>query len=249
MKTHDVAGCPALRSVNAASTVDGRLPRSVAEAFIPVVRGVARALSRHLPPHVSAEDLAGAGYVALVELYARGEVRDAEAFEPLARVRIRGAMLDYLRRADPLTRRARRGLRRAHAARSAIESTCGRAATHEEVQRALGMTRDAYERLLARASFHVGSLDVDDAHEVQDEHAPTGHDAFEALETQRSLRRAFDALPPRLQHVLDLYYGDELTLRAVGRILGVSEGRASQLVSKAVGKLRGACVTDMPTAA
>lgn len=224
---------------------EGRtLPRSVAEAFIPIVRRIALSLARNLPAHVSVEDLVGAGFVALVELHAKGSVVGAD-FEPMARVRIRGAMLDHLRKADPVARRSRKALRQIHAARAKLELSLGRAATHEEVQRAVGMSADAYGRALARAS-QVAPVDFG---EVEDPRASNGAVELEGREARRTVLRAFDALPERLQRVLDLYYGEDLTLRAIGNLLGVSEARASQLIGQAVGKLRGAYVESLREAA
>jgi RNA polymerase sigma factor for flagellar operon FliA len=215
------------------------LPRAVAAEFIPLIRRIARGVARNLPAHVSVDDLVGAGFVALVELYAKKRGASPDDFEQMARVRVRGAMLDHLRQADPLARRARKGVRRISEARAKLEASLGRAATHDEVQKALGVSSDAYQQLLARADAAMQtSLDDGFASDIADARAESGMDAVHAAETRRTLVQAFKALPERLQRVLDLHYNEDLTLRAIGNILGVSEARVSQLVSQAVGHLR-----------
>lgn len=222
-----------------------RLPRAVAEQFVPVVKRIAHGLAVRLPAHVSVDDLVGAGFVGLVELHAKKPGIAAADFEQLAKVRIRGAMLDHLRRADPLARRARKGVRQIAQVRARIEGTLQRAATHEEVQRALGVTSDVYQSLLSRADAAVAAgLDDDSNADLADVRAESGDDVVAASETRRALERAFHALPPRLQKVLDLHYTEDLTLRAIGNLLGVSEARVSQLLGQAVAQLRRSCVDE-----
>lgn len=216
-----------------------RLPRAIAERFIPIIRRVAKSVARVLPPHVSTDDLVGAAFVAFVEFYGKQRSLPADAFERAARARIRGAMLDELRGSDPLTRRMRRKEQLVASARRSVEARLCRPATREEVAAHACIDEATYDRIVcaSRASRTSNLRDICDGDLVATTE-PTPEDAVAATQSIEALRVALTVLPPRHRKVLELYYGQELTLRAIGNSLGVSEARICQLLREAVSRLR-----------
>lgn len=219
------------------------LPREIAVRYIPVVRGIALSVCRRLPSHISVDDLIGAGFVGLVKAY-RGHDNRAEGFQAYAEQRIRGAMLDELRALDPLTREQRALARGASAAAKRLEGVLGRAPTRDETAAELGVPAEALEANAAQVSASSSaSVSADDrghdkAFDVADGSHQPADEALSAAEDAEALRVAMEALPARLRQVLGMYYGDGVTLRDIGAILGVTESRASQLHHEALERLR-----------
>lgn len=224
----------------------GRIPRDVAVRFIPLIRRLARSVAQRLPPQVSSDDLVGAGFVALVELYAKNPGVPLADLERIALPRLRWAMLDELRNADPLSRRMRQRARRISKATRDLEHELGRKPSHTEIAERLKLSQEAYGAALRLAqSGEPTSIDSYDDADLADR-ASGPEENMSQVETLGRLRTALDALPPRLRRVLELYYGDDLTLRQIGNILGVTEARISQLLSDAVRRLRVTCQSKPP---
>jgi RNA polymerase sigma factor FliA len=211
--------------------------------MFPVIRRIAYRLAKRLPSHVCIEDLISAGTVGLVTAYRRFDAALGNDFRAFAEARIRGAMIDELRAVDPLSRDLRAHANRTRVAKRSLESALGRAATESEIAGELGLSLASYQTFSARAA--VGptvSLDapttggtmlqISDSEETPADERLVGEQAKDAL------RRAIEALPSRLRQVIELYYGDERTLRDIGTILGVTESRVCQLQSEAVQKMR-----------
>jgi len=227
----------------------GRIPRDAAVRFIPMIRRMARTVAQRLPPQVSVDDLVGAGFVALVELYAKNPGVSLADLERTAMPRIRWAMLDELRNADPLSRRMRQRARRIRKAARELEQRFGRKPSHAEVAEHMSLSPETYGAALKLAqSGEPSSIDSYDEFELADQREPGPEEHMNQTESLGKLRFALDALPPRLRKVLELYYGDDLTLRQIGNILGVTEARISQLLSDAVRRLRVGCASQPPPA-
>lgn len=223
----------------------GRLPREVAARLVPLIRRMARGVAQRLPSHVSIDDLVGAGFVALVELYAKNPFASLDELERIALPRIRWAMLDDVRNADPLSRRMRQRARRIAKTTRDMQHELGRAPTHAEVAARLGLSQEAYGAAVRLAqTSDATSLDAMEDFEVPDTQSAGPELDMHRTESIDRLRTALDALPPRLKRILELYYGDDLTLRQIGNILGVTEARISQLLSDAVRRLRSTCSDD-----
>ncbi len=226
------------------------LPREVAVRFVPVIRRQAYRIARRLPAHVQVDDLVGAGFLALVEAHAHFDPSLGSRFDAYALIRIRGGMLDELRGNDPVSRGMRRLKREVDAAASRLQSDLGRPPDDDEIARHVGLSLEDYRACLAAvASGRQTSLQDVTAlgdsmrptparEEVARSQLPDPEQSVGNAESAARVQVALAALPPRLRQVLEMYYGEELTLRDIGTVLGVSEGRISQLVSQAVGKLR-----------
>lgn len=232
------------RLSDSAATPAGRaLPHEIAVRYVPIIRRVALRLARRLPSHVSIDDLVSAGFVGLVDAYRRYDTARCDCFEPYADLRIRGAMMDELRLYDPLSRDVRALAKKANAATRRLATRLGRAPTDVEIAAEVGVPLDAYRSCAALLSIGSVSLDAPngDAYDGMDLGDPSVISAVDEIalaESRRALVVAIDALPPRLRQVLRLYYGDELTLRNIGSLLGVTESRVCQLHAEAITRLR-----------
>ncbi len=208
-----------------------------------LVKRIAHHLSNRIAGSVDVEDLIQAGMIGLLEAASNFEPSRGASFETFAGIRIRGAMLDEVRRSDWTPRSVHQKLRRVTEATRSVEARTKRDASDAEVAEELGLTMEEYHKVLCDAtSCRLFSLEqsqeqnhyFEPAGEIEPEpFAGTSDDAFRS-----ALAEAIGKLPEREGMVLSLYYDDELTLKEIGAVLGVSESRVSQIHSKAVVRLR-----------
>ncbi len=221
-------------------------PRVRAARMMATVRKVATHLARRLPRHVDIEDLVGAGSLGLADAYSRRGTMPGSEFEAFAAYRIRGAMLDELRRLDAMPRRSRRSAKRLASACRAVEQKLGRPAIEEEVAAELGIEMSAYHALrtkidASRAPVPFSALGSEDDDATQDVADPKeeGPDALAArAQIGSQIAAKVGALPDRMRQVLTGIYVEGATLKQIGRTLGVSESRVCQIHTEALGALR-----------
>jgi RNA polymerase sigma factor for flagellar operon FliA len=223
-------------------TLQLSLPASLAET-LSVVDAVLASVARHVPPHVSREDLASAGKVALVEALLRFDGPPAEA-RAYCYVRVRGAVLDELRRLDPLSRHTRAQVTLVRRATAALERQLGRAPTLDEVAASTRLTTEALAQLerLANAAAPC-SVDETDGegelvHVLMDADAICPARSAESDDTNASVQAALGRLAPNHAQVLRRYYLDDATLDDIASELGVSKERVRQIREAAEKKLR-----------
>lgn len=210
----------------------------------PLVKRIAHHLMARLPASVQVEDLIQAGMIGLLEAARKYEASKGAAFETYAGIRIRGAMMDEVRKGDWVPRSVHRNARRIAEAIKVIEDREGRDAQDEEIAAELNMTLDEYFACLKDSnSGKLFSLE---------EVAEHGDGVFEGLADKGSgpdreflqgafrenLAQAIEGLPEREKLVLSLYYEEELNLKEIGLVLSVSESRISQIHSQAAARLR-----------
>lgn len=208
-----------------------------------VVDAVLAALDRRLPAHVSRDDLASAGKLALIEAFQRftGPREQARAY---CYVRVRGAVLDELRRLDPLSRHTRAKVTLVRRAAAALECELGRVPTVLELAGFTGLAPNAIDQLeRLAAAAQACSADETDAngqqlHALVDAETPCPARSAESLDAHASLQAALDRLAPNHARVLRRYHLEDATLEDIARELAVSKERVRQIRAAAEQKLR-----------
>ena len=229
---------------------DQRARERLIVAYAPLAKFVAGRTGARLPSHVDPADLISYGMIGLVEAMERFDPDRQIRFETFATQRIRGAIIDELRSLDWVPRSVRAQAREIEEANSTLEHELGRAPTDDELVERLGMTEDELQDALLQISNSsilaleelwmtldasgdkVSLLDT-----IEDESAPDPQAALDTTEVRDRLQEAIQDLPERETLVVALYYFQNLTLREIGEVLGVTESRVSQLHSKAVLRL------------
>jgi RNA polymerase sigma factor for flagellar operon FliA len=215
--------------------------------YTPLVRRIAHQMIARLPANVEYDDMVQAGMMGLMDAICRYEESQGTQFEVYASQRVRGAMLDELRANDWLPRSARRSQRGIEAAIHRLEGKLQRAPHEAEIAGELGLTLDAYRAMLneARGSQLVhlddlGSFDDDDDY-LERHFIAAGSEPSEQLRDKRfrhALVAAIEELPEREKLLMSLYYEQDLNLREIGSIMGITESRVCQLHAQAVARLR-----------
>jgi RNA polymerase sigma factor for flagellar operon FliA len=220
-------------------------------AYSPMVKFVAGRLGAGLPSHVEDADLISYGLVGLIGAIQRFEPERGIKFETFAMTRIRGAIIDELRSLDWVPRSVRSRAREIEQVQAKLEHELQRAPSEAELAAKLNMTEEELQTaLLEIANSSVYALDelwtVSDSSgdqvslldTIADEGAADPQEALATTEVKDRLTEAIGGLPEREQLVVALYYYENLTLREIGEVLGVTESRVSQLHTKAVMRLK-----------
>lgn len=202
-----------------------------------VAKRIALKMARRCPSWVAREDLVSAGLLGLTEAARRYDDTRAEPFLPFAEQRIRGAVLDELRRGDMLPRRVRQTARKVAAAIRQIESS-GERATEDNIADKLGVTVDNYrENLATLLHVETESIDGDGAIVLVDKQE-TPVELAARSEMLRRVREAIDHLEQRDVTLLGLHYIEEMTFQEIATTIGITASRACQLLWRAVARLR-----------
>ncbi|MFM9935856.1 MAG: sigma-70 family RNA polymerase sigma factor [Novosphingobium sp.] len=209
--------------------------------FLPMVRRLAWHVHGSGRTGIEIDDLVQAGLVALTECAQKHNGPTEDGFAAYAKLRVRGAMVDLVRRSTPLSRAASDRRRTLRDASAALTTTLGRAPSEDELAEAMGVTANALAELRA-ASEPLRFEPIDDAYSDSDSaFADDRPDSFELLadeQTRGQVAAAVAALPERLQMVIQLYFVEELNLAEIAGVLSVSVPRVHQLKAQALEKLR-----------
>ena len=218
--------------------------------YAPLVKYVAGRLGSGLPAHVDEGDLISYGLLGLISAIERYDLDRDIKFETYAIMRIKGAIIDELRALDWVPRSVRSRAREIERAIAELESKLGRAPTDEEIATKIGISEEELgESLSDIGRSSIAALDelwsvsgegdqVSLLDTIEDTEAPSPAEALDATDVRETLADAIARLPEREKLVITLYYYEELTLREIGEVLGVTESRVSQLHTKAVLRLR-----------
>ncbi|HEX8646010.1 MAG TPA: RNA polymerase sigma factor WhiG [Thermoleophilaceae bacterium] len=238
-------------------TGDQRAREQLVLAFSPLVKYVAGRMSSGLPAHVEEADLISYGLLGLISAIERFDPDREIKFETFAMTRIKGSIIDELRSLDWVPRSVRAKAREIERANSKLEHRLHRAPTDQEVADELEMSMDDFQDALTRISnSSVIALDelwtlsdssgdqVSLLDTIQDPDAVDPAQAMDVTETKDRLADSIARLPEREKLVIALYYYENLTLREIGEVLGVTESRVSQLHTKAVLRLKSSLQTD-----
>jgi RNA polymerase sigma factor for flagellar operon FliA len=210
-----------------------------------LVKRIAFHLVSRMPPSVEVDDLIQAGMIGLLDAARQYTAQKGASFETYAGIRIRGAMLDEVRRADWTPRSVHRGVREMAEAVRRVENETGTEAKPADVARVLGVSLDEYHRLARDATacrlFSFEQMNPDDEDnpvDVVPDRGPGPADELELDGFRDALAAAIDGLPERERMVLSLYYDQELNLREIGEVLEVTESRVCQIHWQALVRLR-----------
>ncbi len=205
-----------------------------------LVKRIANHMVARLPPAVQVDDLIQAGLIALMEAAKQYDPSQGASFETYATIRVRGAMLDEVRHNNWAPRSVFRKARVLASAVRGVENKHGRDARPSEVAEALNVTLDEYYQMLSEANCHsLLSMEAVSGIDQESGGDPDPYQQIEDEEFKRELAQQISELPERERMVLALYYDEELNLREIGEVLGVSESRVCQIHSQATLRLRG----------
>ena len=216
------------------------------EEYGSLVKRIAHHMMMRMPACVQVEDLIQAGMIGLLEAAAKYDDSKGASFETYAGIRIRGAIIDEMRRGDWAPRSVHRNARRVSDAIATVEARHGRDASDQEVADELEIDINDYHSMVKdSASSRLFSFE-DSTGDDGGQSAPqassiafaTPQDRFQKDSLKQSLAQAITQLSEREQLVLSLYYDEELNLKEIGEVIGVSESRVSQIHSQVALKLR-----------
>jgi RNA polymerase sigma factor for flagellar operon FliA len=229
-------------------TAKGRLDHSaLLKQYSPLVRRLAHQMIAKLPANVEIDDLIQVGMIGLNDALGRFDAAQGVQFETFATQRIRGAMLDELRGSDWMSRGNRRQQRSIEAAVHKLEQRLGRAPSEGEIAKEMGLSLAEYQDLLGKVRgtqlVYLEDMSGDDGDDsyldrhVADEDAnPMG--LLEDRRMREALVEAIKNLPEREQFVMSMYYEQDMNLKEIAAVLGVTESRVCQLHSQSIARLR-----------
>ncbi|WP_194756438.1 RNA polymerase sigma factor FliA [Aliidiomarina indica] len=231
-------------------TAQGKLNRdAVIQQYYPTVRRQALSLQVRLPAGVDLDDLIQAGLEGLLDALTRFDASAGVAFSTFAHQRIRGSMIDELRSRDWLPRSVRRSGREVEACVRRLEQQLGRPPEEREIADALGMELADYYKLLNDTNNglvlsydEVVTDQSGDSEDRNNDWSPA--EALFSEERRSHITEAIGALPEKEKLVMALYYQEELNLKEIGAVLGVTESRVSQLHSQAIKRIRSRVLDD-----
>lgn len=215
--------------------------------YAPLVKLVAGRLSMYLGYNVEYDDLCGYGVFGLIDAIDKFDTKMDVKFETYASLRIRGSILDQIRKMDWIPRTIRQRQKKIDAVMKEIEATTGRSATDEEIAKGLGISDEEYTDWQSQMKI-TGVVSLNEYVEqggpeiagdsVHSSGFEVPEDVAEQVELKEKLKEALDVLTEKERKVVLLYYYEDLTLKEISHILEVSESRVSQLHTKALNKMK-----------
>lgn len=242
------ASAPIVEPIDALQALKQR-QEEILEVHMPLVRLVAERIHRRLPPGVDLASLINSGIVGLLEAAQRYDSHRGVAFRTYARYRIQGEIMEYLRSLDWVSRSVRSWGRKMGVARTRLAGRLGREASPDEMATELGVALNEYYRVDQKVS-EASLLSLEDLTSASEEEWRKTQDDFsmrssqdpfasvEGKELVEKLAEAIETLSERERMIVTLYYYEELTLREIGEILNLTEGRICQIHAQAVVRLQ-----------
>jgi RNA polymerase sigma factor for flagellar operon FliA len=223
--------------------------KSLIERYLPLVRNVVDRIKLNLPPHVDADDLYSVGVTGLIAAVKKFDPEQGSTFAAYATTRIRGAILDELRRMDWCPRRARAKARKLKEAINEVEQQLGRQATEDEVRTHLGLSSKEYAKWLEE-SKPVCFVNIDSSTEHEESDGTSMHefiadesdvpvrDRMEKDELMQLVAKRIEELPDIPKKILAMYYFENMRLAEIAAVFGLTESRICQIHAQTVLNLR-----------
>jgi RNA polymerase sigma factor FliA len=214
--------------------------------YLPLVKRIAYHLMARLPASVEVDDLIQVGLIGLMDAVERFDGSQGAQFESYATQRIRGSMLDDLREADWLPRHIRQKSRQIESAIHRLEQRLGRPPAEQEISKEMGIQLNEYQSMLGDVKgnqllYYEDFSDDDSSNFLERYLIDDASDPLSLLEDdgfRRGLIDAIQDLPEREKNLMGMYYEQDMNLKEIGAVMGVSESRVCQLHSQAVARLR-----------
>ena len=213
--------------------------------YAPLVKKIAERMAMRLPPNISKDELIGPGIIGLFDAIEKFDSSKGIQFRTYATLRIKGAILDELRKMDWISRSVRRNINRLEDTIRALELKLDRSPKDDEIAEEMQLDMDSYYKMISK-SCGVNLLSLDElmldgstpkiSKQVSDVSSP--FDDLKIKEIKNFISKALATLSEKEQLVMSLYYYDELTLKEIAKVLDLTESRISQIHSKAVIRLR-----------
>jgi len=219
----------------------------ILDNHILLVKKLAHQLKAKLPANIDVDDLIQAGMLGLLDAMRRYENTYEAQFETYATLRIRGAMVDELRCMDWTPRSVRQSMRKIETAITEVQQKMGHPPSEDEIANKLNVPLAEYQKMLANGAGHQlfyfedFTNEDDGEHFLDHFHKDSSHDCLQDLidlGLQDAVAECIEALPERENLLMGLYYEQELNLKEIGAVMGVSESRVSQLHSQAIARIR-----------
>ncbi len=221
---------------------DPKIREELIVYYVYLVKFVAGRLFSSYGSHVEFDDLASYGIFGLIDAIDKFDNNRGVKFETYAQLRIRGAIIDYLREIDWLPRSVRQKAKELERAYTELENELGRSVTDKEISEKLGVTLEEFHKKISTVStYALVSLDdlLDQKREIADDEGDlAAPELMEGEELKDALIENISTLPEKEKRIIELYYFEELTYKEIGKILGVSESRVSQLHTKSIIRLK-----------
>lgn len=230
--------------ISYSNTKDIKIREELIIHYIYLVKFVAGRLFSSYGNNVEYDDLVSYGIFGLIDAIDKFDINRGVKFETYAQLRIRGAIIDYLREIDWLPRSIRQKTKELEKAYSELENELGRFATDEEVSKKLGITTEELNKRIQNATnYSIVSLDdfLDQKREINfsdSKNIDSLDNIIEEQELKETLVDCIKILPEKEKKVISLYYFNELTYKEIGKLLSISESRVSQLHTKAIMRLK-----------
>jgi RNA polymerase sigma factor for flagellar operon FliA len=231
----------------------GSVPADLKEKIVlehtPLIRYIVNRIAVRLPSHIDLEDLHNTGVIGLMDAIDKYDPEKNCKFKTYAEFRIKGAILDQLRSLDWVPRSIRQKSRRLEQAYSDVEQRLGRSASENEVASSLGIDLDEFYYLLSQVKG-ISMVNLDELRSGSDSDQPAYGDIFEDVKAEnpfaslksRELCQAvadcIGNLPEKERLVISLYYYEDLNMKEIGNVLGITESRVCQIHTKSVARLR-----------
>jgi RNA polymerase sigma factor for flagellar operon FliA len=213
--------------------------------YAPLVKKIAERMAMRLPPQISKEELIGPGIIGLFDAIEKFDSTKGIKFRTYANLRIKGAILDELRKMDWISRSVRRNINRIEDTIRGLELKLDRAPKDDEIAEEMDLDIESYFKMISK-SCGVNLLSLDElmldgstpmiSKQVSD--VPSPFDDLKIKEIKAVISKALSTLSKKEQLVMSLYYYDELTLKEIANVLDLTESRISQIHSKAIIRLR-----------